>query len=447
MKKSLFALAALGAFAGAAQAQSSVTLYGTLDASVGYLGNAGLTVPTAPAAGQPGNGLSAGPLALGYTTNPALIKSGLDNGIINTGNSIAMVDGAISTSLWGLRGTEDIGGGMRAFFDLQSDAVLNNGQTHSSGLFRRSAFVGLGAGWGEVKIGRQPAPLAEASGTFLPVEGNTVHQARSVTRSSLGDQFSNAISYQTPTMSGFRAKALYAMSNTAGEGNNGAVFAANAFFTAGNLDIAAGYNQAWATGSTQAQQYSSTNTGSEANGLSSSSPWSGGNAVGYAAGLKYKITPSFSIGYGFWHGDGDNGTSIAAAATSGSAIGTGSSNGTRAVGTSTYSGNVNAFGIGYQATPSLLLGLNYLTSTVDSSLYNFQARYSLSKRTTTYFQASMAKNGMGTTNDGLIMGNFNATSTNSNTTTANVYGAAPAYWYGIPNTSMTAFQVGVIHSF
>ena len=59
----------------------------------------------------------------------------------------------------------------------------------------------------------------------------------------------------------------------------------------------------------------------------------------------------------------------------------------------------------------------------------------------------MAKNGAGTTNDGLIMGNFNATATNSNTTNANVYGATPSAWYGIPNTTMTAFQVGLIHSF
>jgi hypothetical protein len=60
----------------------------------------------------------------------------------------------------------------------------------------------------------------------------------------------------------------------------------------------------------------------------------------------------------------------------------------------------------------------------------------------------MAKNGAGTTNDGLIMGNFNATSTNSNSTgSTNVYGATPSAWYGIPNTTQTAFQVGVIHSF
>jgi predicted porin len=96
----------------------------------------------------------------------------------------------------------------------------------------------------------------------------------------------------------------------------------------------------------------------------------------------------------------------------------------------------------------LLLGVNYAISTLDSSFTNLQARYSLSKRTTTYFQASMAKNGSGSTNDGLLMGNFNATATNSSTTgSTNLYGVQPSSYFGIPNTTQTAFQVGVIHSF
>jgi predicted porin len=440
MKKSLFALAALGAFASAAQAQSSVTLYGTIDASVGYLGNMALTAPASTAS------IGAGPYALGATNNMQTITNAINAGVANTGNSIAYIDGAISTSLWGMKGTEDLGGGMKANFDLQGDAPSNNGQTHQDGVFRRSAWVGLSGGWGEVKLGRQPNPLPEASATFVPVQGNTVHQVRSVSRSSLGDQFNNAVSYTTPTMSGFRAKALYAMSNTAGEGNNGAILAGNAFFNAGNLDIAVGYNQAWATGSglTAATVYSTTNTSAEPNKLSTANPFSGGNAIGYAAGIKYKLG-AFSIGYGFWHGDGDNGASIGALA---SATGIGSSNGTRAIGQSTYSGNVNLVGVGYQATPSLLLGVNYAISTLDSTLTNLQARYSLSKRTTTYFQASMAKNGSGATNDGLLMGNFNATATNSSTTgSANLYGVQPSSYFGIPNTTQTAFQVGVIHSF
>ena len=54
-------------------------------------------------------------------------------------------------------------------------------------------------------------------------------------------------------------------------------------------------------------------------------------------------------------------------------------------------------GVGYQATPAVLLGLNYMITTADSSMWNAQVRYILSKRTTAYFQGSMAKNGSGLT--------------------------------------------------
>jgi hypothetical protein len=450
MKKSLFALAALGAFAGAAQAQSSVTLYGTLDASVGYLGNSGLTAPSnGSAANGLGTGTTSGPYALSGNNNLAGTQNALDKGGLTTGSTIGFVDGAISTSLWGMKGTEDLGGGLKANFDLQGDAMTNNGQSHQDGLFRRSAWVGISGSFGEVKLGRQPNPVPEMTGTFVPVEGNTVHQVRSVTRSSLGDQFSNAVSYTTPTMSGFKAKALYAVNNTAGEGTNGNVFAANAGLNLGSLDFGVAYNQVWANGSPVATAGTDTvwaagQSAVEPIKTSTSNPYAGGNAKGYAAGIKYKLG-NFSIGYGFWHGDGDNGSVIAA--TTAAAPTTGAST-SRAIGTSTYSGNVNLIGVGYQATPTLLLGVNYAISTLDSTFTNVQARYSLSKRTTTYFQASMAKNGAGTTNDGLIMGNFNATSTNSSTGgSTNIYGAAPAAYYGIPNTTQTAFQVGVIHSF
>ena len=89
MKKSLFALAALGAFAGTAQAQSSVTIYGNLDATEAYQ--------------------SAG-----------------------SGKSLALTAAANTTSLWGLTGSEDMGGGNKMGFDLKSEINLATGATGSS---------------------------------------------------------------------------------------------------------------------------------------------------------------------------------------------------------------------------------------------------------------------------------------------------------------------------
>jgi len=92
MKKSLLALAAFGAFAGAAQAQSSVTVYGLLD--MGYVGTS--TV-------QRGSGLN------GTTANATPSLSQQTSGISGGGQS---------TSRLGFRGTEDLGGGMNAFFTV-----------------------------------------------------------------------------------------------------------------------------------------------------------------------------------------------------------------------------------------------------------------------------------------------------------------------------------------
>jgi predicted porin len=118
MKKSLIALAVLAA-SGAAMAQSSVTLFGIIDAGVGYVKADGA----------------------GHTT-----------GLINGGNS---------TSRLGFRGTEDLGGGLAASFWLEG--ALNNdvggGATQTTGFdFQRRSTVSLSGNFGEVRLGRDFAP-------------------------------------------------------------------------------------------------------------------------------------------------------------------------------------------------------------------------------------------------------------------------------------------------
>jgi len=119
MKKSLFALAAVGAFTGAAQAQSSVTVYGLID--IGYMGS------TTVQRGVGVNGTNANQI-------PSLTQQ--VNGIGGGGQS---------TSRLGFRGTEDLGGGLSAFFTLET--ALNesaNGLFPTSATGNRLAFVGLG---------------------------------------------------------------------------------------------------------------------------------------------------------------------------------------------------------------------------------------------------------------------------------------------------------------
>jgi len=124
MKKSLFALAAVGALASTAQAQSSVTVYGIVDA--GYVG---LNARVAPG---------------GSTVVAKNQQSGFG-------------DGAESTSRLGFKGNEDLGGGLSAFFtvelglNLDTSQVINTGTTQN-----RQSFVGLKkAGLGNFAFGTQ----------------------------------------------------------------------------------------------------------------------------------------------------------------------------------------------------------------------------------------------------------------------------------------------------
>ena len=143
MKKSLIALAVLAA-SGAAMAQSSVTLYGVADAFVGYK-----KTTTVTAVGNR--------LVSGQTSQTVIDSNGLNS------------------SRWGLKGTEDLGGGMKAVFVLESGLSLDTGASASAtSLFNRQAFVGLdNSSLGTVSVGRQYTAYDSVRGTFLSAQGNS----------------------------------------------------------------------------------------------------------------------------------------------------------------------------------------------------------------------------------------------------------------------------------
>ena len=218
MKKSLFALAAVTAFAGAAQAQSSVTVYGILD--VGYVG---------------GNERLAGPtLANGQN--------------VNKQNTNSFNQSAQSTSRLGFRGTEDLGGGTRAFFTLET-AILPNttpGAPTANSVFgaARAAFVGLSQkGIGQASIGLQNTVVTDAIAPTLTGEFNNIvgsmlfpGQTTAATGGTAGvvglqgsglannsangttDAFtfrtSNTLKLQSERMAGIQASAMVIMSDT-----------------------------------------------------------------------------------------------------------------------------------------------------------------------------------------------------------------------------------------
>ncbi len=242
MKKSLIALAALSAFATAAHAQSTVTVYGNLD--VAY--------------SQADNKVTA---ADGSVTSDRKIK--------NTGNG----DGALSTSVIGFRGVEDLGGGTKAHFHLEYDLVdvgvgavgtqptsntaaesATNTSAAGTGFGARLSYIGIDSSMGTLRLGRQAQSVHNVIVAGLAGGGNNVAgQAYSAgmngNLNSAGiraqDVYVNrAITYISPTFNGVTVEVQTA-SHThsgAGERTTEAKQTGGALsYKAGNLTAAYGF--------------------------------------------------------------------------------------------------------------------------------------------------------------------------------------------------------------
>ena len=189
MKKTLLAAALLAGFAGAASAQSSVTLYGIIDLGLQY------------------QSISA--------DNVAKTDGGLSS------SRFGMTTGTQSGSRWGLRGTEDLGNGLRAVFVLESGFDSANGSlgqsapnadsTNRSRLFGRQSTVGLASNqWGQVDLGRQTNMASKYFAAVDPFGAGFSQANIGMSFSSANTvRYSNMVMYQTPSISGFNAGVGY----------------------------------------------------------------------------------------------------------------------------------------------------------------------------------------------------------------------------------------------
>lgn len=178
MKKTLLAAALTVGFAGVAQAETSVTLYGIIDGGIAYeqiKGNA-----------------SYDPNATGDFKSS---RTGLINGVQYG-------------SRWGLKGQEDLGNGLRAIFQLESGYDQNTGQSSQGGrLFGRQATVGLSSdSWGTFEMGRKvniasqylPGVVSPFGASFSQANAGAVFTSANTLR------LDNSVQYQTPNFSGFQ---------------------------------------------------------------------------------------------------------------------------------------------------------------------------------------------------------------------------------------------------
>ncbi|MEC3768803.1 porin [Cupriavidus sp. SS-3] len=149
MKLKCIAMVSMLAGAGSAFAQTSVTLYGVVDANVEYVNHVG-AVPQAT------NGFNPGPANSAYR----------------------MGSGGLSGSRWGIRGTEDLGGGLKSVFVLESGFAADTGLGQQSGrMFGRQAFVGLqSASLGQLTFGRQYTSMFDALANFAPAAFATLYE-------------------------------------------------------------------------------------------------------------------------------------------------------------------------------------------------------------------------------------------------------------------------------
>ncbi|SRR5258706_9463065 len=205
MKKTIVGAAVLGAFAVSAQAQSSVTLYGLIDAGLIYSNN--------------------------QSGHSAWQES----------------SGALSNTVFGLKGTEDLGGGLRAIFKLESGFNINNGRLfYTNTIFGRQAYVGLQSDqYGTLTLGRQYDSVVDYLGPISSAnfgDGNNL-AAHPFDNDNLDDFFSvnNAVKYASPTYAGFQFGGLYAFSNQAGGFATNRAYSLGATYNNGPLNVAAAY--------------------------------------------------------------------------------------------------------------------------------------------------------------------------------------------------------------
>lgn len=342
MKMKWFAGAALALAAGGAHAQSSVTLYGLVDAGIEYQNN------------QPGGSHSV----------------------------TRLTSGNLSGSRWGLRGVEDLGSGLKAFFVLEGGFTIDDGKSaQSNRLFGRQANVGLQDNWGALTLGRHQTPLYDFGLKFDPMAISTNY---SIIGQDAGftSRADNSVKY-VGTFGGVTASALYSFGSNTGAGSFGEV--------PGSAKIGREYSAGltYATGSfTIGGIYDETNLG-----LAATDPLSDARIrrASLAGSYAFGAAKTY-VGYRW----------------------------AKALDGANLPGNLGAnnvsnlywLGLGYQLTPAFsLTGVAYYQdfrgSQADPWSFVASADYALSKRTDAYLNVGYTKNKDGS-NLGLTAGGAGA---------------------------------------
>ncbi|TDN59126.1 porin [Paraburkholderia sp. BL10I2N1] len=381
MKLKWIAAAAVAALGSSAHAQSSVTLYGVIDTGFLY-----------------------------QSANASNFQSK-----VNLGHVYELKDGGIYSSIWGLKGTEDIGGGYKVNFKLQGVFNSSNGKLGlasapgATAVFNQQTTVGVSGPFGTIDLGRQIVPMIYAMGNtdvrnaqyfgsiltaWLGMNQAAGWQGTS-TNGPIGALYDdNAIVYHSPKFYGASLGLEYAPGGVAGQFQGGTRESAVLEYSNYGLNLAAVYYNGHDT-----NPFTTTATGAiitaPSTGLANNRFWYLGAQYTFH---DFSVSTSYSIGKNPANSGRDNFEMISA-------------------------------GLGYRFTPffKVTSGFYYLkdrnVSTNQSDLFAVGAEYNLSKATLAYAQVGYVNN----------RGDMSQTIT-----------------YGAPvpeGRSATAAMVGIRHSF
>jgi predicted porin len=346
MKKHVLATAVLAACAAPVFAQSSVTLYGVIDEGFNYTNNVSV------------------------------------NGVGKT--SYKLASGFAQGSRWGLRGTEDLGGGLKAIFTLENGFDVNNGGLgQGSRMFGRQAFVGLShAQYGTLTFGRQYDSLVDylapltANGNW----GGTLF-SHPYDNDNTDNSFrvNNTVKYASPNFNGLTFGGTYSFSNDTGFSNN-RQYSIGAQYQLAGLNLAAAYLQANNPGKSTGGAIATNDANFTADRLRI-----------FGGGINYTFGPA-TVGFVYTKTDLKNPVSTVYLPTSFSLAALGV--------TATKFQNFEINGL-YQLTPAFFIGAQYVYTDAKFDANNsvkpkyhtvgVMADYNLSKRTDVYLQGAWQK--------------------------------------------------------
>ena len=358
MKMKCAATFALALTAGAAQAQSSVTLYGIAEVGINYVSNSG------------------------------------------GGQTVNMVSGEWYGSRFGLKGNEDLGGGLSAIFRFENGFDITNGKLGQNGLlFGRAAYVGIDSQqWGTLTAGRQYSTVYDFVGGNLVASsrwgGGFIAHAGDVDNLNNTFRVNNSLKYQSISYHGFTIGGLYSFGGVGGNFSKNSGWGMGIGYSQGPLQAAVAYTN-------QRDPFiSAYNNGANAPAAVTSPIYnayaSAGNLNILAAGAIYQIG-------NFWFGGTYSNTRFTdLGADPGNAGAVAKLRGTASL-------NIYEGDFGYQFTPALSASAAYSYTRRASvggdvgatyNQYSLGADYLLSKRTDLYmvlsYQTASGVNSNGT---------------------------------------------------